>query len=69
MMANTKMEFIFQISYATPILWLRIRVISDNKINYNYLSDLDEMFHTKQLKIGKYNGDNYYFKFLMRRLS
>ena len=46
--------------YATPIIRLLIRVISDLKINSNYLSDLDEMFYTKQLKDGKCNGDNYF---------
>ena len=68
-MANTKMEFFFQISYATPIIRLLIRLISELKINLNYLSDLNEMFHTKQLKSGKYNSDSYFFKFLMPRLS
>ena len=40
---------------------LLIRVISDLKFNYNYISDLDEMFYTKQLKDGECNGDNYFF--------
>ena len=40
---------IFQVSYAAPMIKLLIRVISDLKVNFNYLSDLDEMFHTKQL--------------------
>ena len=62
-MANTKMEIIFQITYATPIIRLLIRVISDLKINFNYLSDLNEMFLTKQLKSGKYNSDNYFSNF------
>ena len=68
-MANTMVTIIFQISYATPIIRLLIRVISDLKVNYNYLSDLDEMFHTKQLRNGEYNSDNYFFKFLIPRLN
>ena len=32
--------------------------ISDLKVAYNYLSDSNEIFHTKQLKGGEYNGDN-----------
>ena len=59
-MANTKMESIFQFSYATPIFRLQIRVISDLKINYNYLSYLDEMFHTKRLKSVENNSDIIY---------
>ena len=59
MMESTMIAFIFQNSYATPIIRLLIRVISDLKANYKYLSDLDEMFHTKQLKNGEYNSDNY----------
>ena len=35
---------------------LLIRVISDLKVNFNFLWDLDEMFFTKQLKDGDYNG-------------
>ena len=46
-MAKTKIPFISQIYYATLIIRLSIRVISDLEVNYNYLSDLDEMFHTK----------------------
>ena len=61
--ANTKMEFIFQILYATPIVRLLIREIRDLEVNYNYLSDLDEMFHTKPLKNGEYNSDNYFSNF------
>ena len=59
---------IFQISDSTPIISLLIRVISDLKVNFNYLSDLDEIFYTKQFKDGEYNGDNFFFKFLMPRL-
>ena len=62
-MGNTMVTIIFQISYATPIIRLLIRVISDLKVNLNYLSDLDEMFYTKQLKDGKCNGDNYFLDF------
>ena len=49
-MENTMMAFIYRISHASPIIKLLIRVISDLKANYNYLSELDEIFHTKQLK-------------------
>ena len=63
MMENTMMAFIFQISYATPVITLLIRVISDLKANHNYLSDLDEIFHTKQLKNGEYNSENYISNF------
>ena len=51
--------FIFQISDATPIIRLLIRVISDLKVNLNYLWDLDEMFYTKEFEDGECNGDNY----------
>ena len=55
MMENTMMAFIFQT--------LLIRVIIDLKANYNYLSDLDEIFHIKQLRNGEYNSDNYFSNF------
>ena len=42
---------------------LLIKAISDLKVNFNYLSDLDEMFYTKQLKDGKCNGENYFSNF------
>ena len=42
------------------VIMLLIRVISDIKVNYKYISDLDKMFHTKQLKDGEYNTDNYF---------
>ena len=48
-MVNTLATIIFQISEATPIIMLLIRVISDLKVNYHYISDLDEMFHTDYL--------------------
>ena len=55
---------ISQISNATPIISLLIRVIiSDLKVNFNYLWDLDEMFFSKQLKDGECNGDNYFSDF------
>ena len=57
------MAFIYRISYASPIIKLLIRIISDLKANYNYLSDLDDMFHAKQLRNGKYNSDNYFSNF------
>ena len=57
------MAFLFQISYATPVIKLLIRVISDLKANFNYLSDLHEMFHTKQMKNGEYNSANYFSNF------
>ena len=59
-MAITMMIFIFQIYSATPIIRLLIRVISDLEVTHNYLSDLNEMFHIKQLKDGECNGDNYF---------
>ena len=62
-MESTMMAFLFQISYATPVIKLLIRVISDLKANFNYLSDLDEMFHTKQLRNGEYNSGNYFSNF------
>ena len=63
-MANTKMGFIFQIYYATPKIRLLIRVISDLKVTYNYLSNLDEMFHTKQLKDCVCISDSCFSKFI-----
>ena len=47
---------IFQISDATPIISLLIRVISGLKVNFKYLWNLDEMFFTKQSRGGEYNG-------------
>ena len=58
-MANVMVTIIFQISDATPIIRLLIRVISDLKVNSKYLCDLDEIFYTKQLNDGECNGDNY----------
>ena len=51
------------LSGATPIIKLLIRVISDFKVNFNYLSDLDEMFYTKQLNNFKCNDDKYFSNF------
>ena len=45
-MANTMVAFIFQISYATPMIRQLIRVISDLKLTYNYLSDLNEILYS-----------------------
>ena len=52
-MTNTMGTIIFQISDVTRIIRLLIRVI---KVNFNCLSDLYEMFHTKQLKDDENNG-------------
>ena len=54
---------IFQNSDAMPMIGLLIRVISDLKVKFNYLSNLDEMFYTKQLKDGECNGDTYFSNF------
>ena len=62
-MANAMVTIIFQISDATPIISLLIRVISGLKVNFKYLWDLDEMFYTKQLKDGECNSDNYFLNF------
>ena len=68
-MANTKMAFIFQINYATPIIRLLIRVISDLKVTCNYLSDLNEILYRDQLEDGKNCGDSYFSKFLCHALK
>ena len=62
-MVNAMVTIVFQVSYATVIIILLIRVIGELKVNYNYLSDLDEMFYTKLLKDDKYNGDNHFSNF------
>ena len=67
-MTITMVTIIFQICDATLIIRLLIRVISDLKVNFNYVSNLDEVFYTKQFKDGECNGDNYFFKFLMPHL-
>ena len=56
-------NFFFEISYATPIIRLLIRVISDLKVTYNYLSDLNEILYTNHLKDGEYSGDNNFSNF------
>ena len=48
---------------AMPIIRLLIRVNSDLKVNFKYLSDLDEMFYAMQMKDGKCNGGNYFSNF------
>ena len=62
-MANVMVTIIFQISDATPIIRLLVRVIGDLKVNFNYLLDLDEMFYNMQLKNCECNGDNYFLNF------
>ena len=63
-MENTKMAFIFQIYYATPIIRLLISEISDLKVTCNYLGDLNEILYGYQLEDGEYRCDNYFSKFL-----
>ena len=63
------MKFIFQIHYATPIIRLLIRVISDLKVTCNYLSDLNEILYNEQWEDGEYRGDNYFSKFLCHALN
>ena len=57
---------IFQISDAALIISLLIRVISGLKVNFKYLWDFDEMFFTKQLKDGEYNGKVFKSMLLIR---
>ena len=57
-MASAMVTIIFQICNVTPIRLL-IMIFNDLKVNFNYLSDLDEMFYTKELKDRKCDGDNY----------
>ena len=64
-MANAMVTIIFQISDATPMNKLLIRLINDLKVNFNYLSNLDELFSSKQLKGCKCNDDNYFVKCLI----
>ena len=68
-MANTKMAFVFQIYYATPIIRLLIGVISDLKVTCNYLSDVNEILYNEQLEDGEYRGDNYFSKFFCHALN
>ena len=62
-MLISKTAIIFLNFDATPVIRLSIRIISDLKVNCNYLSDLDKMFLTKQLKDVEYNSDNYFSNF------
>ena len=62
---NALLTIVFQSAYATFIIRLLIRIVSDFKVNYNNLSDLDEMFHSK--KDSEYNSDTYISNFLMLR--
>ena len=68
-MENTKMAFSFQIYYATRIIKLLIRVISDLKVTCNYLLDLNEILYANQLEDGEYRCDNYFSKFLCHALN
>ena len=68
-MANSMVTSIFQISEATPLISLLIRVISDLKVTCNYLSDLNEILYNEQLEHGEYRGDNYFSKFLCHALN
>ena len=63
------MIFIFQNYYATPIIRVLIRVISDLKVTCNYLSDLNEILYSDQLEDGKYCGDSYFSKCLCHALN
>ena len=63
-MTNTIVTIIFPNSYATPIIRLLIGIISDVAANYSYLSDVNEILYSSQLKDGEYNGDNCFSKFL-----
>ena len=40
-MANTMVTIIFQNSYATPLIRLSLRLVSDLKVTCNYLLDLN----------------------------
>ena len=57
MMENTIMAFLFKIPYATPVIKLLIRVISDLKVNFNFLSDL------KCFILSNCNSANYFSSF------
>ena len=50
----------FQNSYATPLIRLFFRVISDLKVTFNYLLDLYEILYSNQLEDGDYK-DGIYF--------
>ena len=68
-MANTVLTIIFQNSYATPLIRLSLRLISDLKVTCSYLSDLNEILLSDQLEDGEYQGDNYFSKFLCHALK
>ena len=68
-MANTMVTIIFQNSYATPLIRLSLRLISDLKVTCNYLSDLNEILYNEQLEDSEYRGDNYFSKFLCHALN
>ena len=68
-MANTMVTIIFQNSYATPLIRLSLRLISNLKVTCNYLSDLNEILYIEQLEDGEYNGDNYFSKLLCHALN
>ena len=63
-MANTVVTIIFQNFYATPLIRVLIRVISDLKVTCNCLLDLHEILYNEQLEDDEYRGDNYFSKFL-----
>ena len=42
---------------------LLIRIVSDLKVTYKYLSGLNEIFNSDQSEDDEYNGDNYFSKF------
>ena len=63
-MANTMVTIIFQNNYATPLIRLLLRVISDLKVTCNYLSDLHEILYSKQLEDGEYKDGSYFSNLL-----
>ena len=63
-MANTMVTIIFQNYYATPIIKLLIRIISDLKVTYKYLLDLHEILYSNKLKDGEYKDEIYFSNFL-----
>ena len=63
-MANTMVTIICQNYYATPLIRLSLRLINSLKVTCNYLSELNEILYSSQLKDGEYNGDNFFSKFL-----
>ena len=60
---------IFQNSYATPLIRLLIKVISDLKVTCNYLSHLNDILYNEQLEDGEYRGDNAFSRFLCHTLN